>query len=329
MKDALDAQETQELGEPPGRTAKGSRHRRWPEGSRGSAGQARERPLGRDAAGVHEHRRARFLRSGPGDRPVFTHWGAVAPWVLERRAQFRPPPPPALTSSAYAKAINEVRVARAGPTRSTRTEDQTQIARFWAAPIQNYWNEIAQTAALAHHRGPRGRRVDVRRRSTWPGATPRSPSMTPSTPTDCGGRSAPSARPTAMATTRPSPIRRGRRSPTTPADPSYPGAHSVVSGAADEILSGRLWRALRLRGDLRGAARRDTVVPVLRRRGERGRPAAASTQACTRAWMTFPGAGSGPTWRASSCATPWGLVGPDPARPVRRHRRGHRGCGRR
>src|SRR6185312_17140517 len=29
--------------------------------------------------------------------------------------------------------------------------DQTQIANFWAAPIQNYWNEIAQTAALERH----------------------------------------------------------------------------------------------------------------------------------------------------------------------------------
>jgi PAP2 superfamily len=33
---------------------------------------------------------------------------------------------------------------------TTRTADQTQIAKFWGAPIQNYWNEIAQTAALQH-----------------------------------------------------------------------------------------------------------------------------------------------------------------------------------
>jgi hypothetical protein len=33
---------------------------------------------------------------------------------------------------------------------TTRTAEQTQIGRFWGAPIQNYWNEIAQTAALQH-----------------------------------------------------------------------------------------------------------------------------------------------------------------------------------
>ena len=36
-------------------------------------------------------------------------------------------------------------------TSSTRTTDQTQQAQFWAGPIQNTWNEIADNAALAHH----------------------------------------------------------------------------------------------------------------------------------------------------------------------------------
>ena len=166
---------------------------------------------------------------------VFTHWGAVTPWVLARRAQFRPPAPPALTSSAYARAINEVQsLGRADSTQ--RTEDQTQIARFWSAPIQNYWNEIAQAAALAHHRGLEAdartfaslnvaladaaiafydakyayrlwRPISAIREADRDGndATVADPSWTP------------------LATT--------------PADPSYPGAHSVVSGAAAEILT--------------------------------------------------------------------------------------------
>src|SRR5262249_25110256 len=32
---------------------------------------------------------------------------------------------------------------------TTRSADQTVIGRFWGGAIQNYWNEIAQTAALA------------------------------------------------------------------------------------------------------------------------------------------------------------------------------------
>jgi hypothetical protein len=82
-------------------------------------------------------------------QPVFTHWQFVTPFALRRADQFRPGPPPALTSATYTAAFDEVRsLGEIGST--TRTADQTQIAKFWGAPIQNYWNEIAQTAALQH-----------------------------------------------------------------------------------------------------------------------------------------------------------------------------------
>jgi len=108
---------------------------------------------GSDAAPV------RFVPgTNPGDyrptppafvQPVFTHWPFVKPFALRRADQFRPAPPPALTSPTYTGAFDEVRsLGEAGST--TRTADQTQIARFWGAPIQNYWNEIAQTTALQH-----------------------------------------------------------------------------------------------------------------------------------------------------------------------------------
>jgi hypothetical protein len=80
-------------------------------------------------------------------QPVFTHWPFVTPFALRRANQFRPGPPPALTSATYTSAFDEVKsLGQLGST--TRTADQTQIARFWGAPIQNYWNEIAQTIAL-------------------------------------------------------------------------------------------------------------------------------------------------------------------------------------
>jgi membrane-associated phospholipid phosphatase len=82
--------------------------------------------------------------------PVFTTWGQVSPFVLERGDQFRPTPPPALTSDAYAAAINEVQ-SLGSVTSTTRTAEQTEIGKFWNPPIQNFWNQIAATVALAHH----------------------------------------------------------------------------------------------------------------------------------------------------------------------------------
>src|SRR5438874_8149596 len=82
--------------------------------------------------------------------PVFTNWGNVTPFVLNNGAQFRPAPPPALTSQAYADALNEVK-SLGQNTSTTRTPDQTVIGKFWGGPIWNTWNEIAEKAALAHH----------------------------------------------------------------------------------------------------------------------------------------------------------------------------------
>ncbi len=82
--------------------------------------------------------------------PVFTNWGNVTPFVLNNAAQFRPGPPPVLTSRAYADALSEVK-SLGQDTSTTRTADQTVIAKFWAGPIWNTWNGIAENAVLAHH----------------------------------------------------------------------------------------------------------------------------------------------------------------------------------
>jgi hypothetical protein len=83
-------------------------------------------------------------------QPVFTHWSRVTPFALERAKQFRLGPPPALTSAEYTAVFNEVKSL--GIVNSTAaTPDQALIGRFWNGAIQNYWNEIAQTAVLAHH----------------------------------------------------------------------------------------------------------------------------------------------------------------------------------
>ncbi len=82
--------------------------------------------------------------------PVFTNWSNVTPFVLNNAAQFRPGPPPAVTSQAYAQALNEVK-SLGQNTSTTRTPEQTVIGKFWAGPIWNTWNEIAENSALAHH----------------------------------------------------------------------------------------------------------------------------------------------------------------------------------
>jgi hypothetical protein len=81
---------------------------------------------------------------------VFTHWSHVTPFELDRASQFRPPAPAALNSSAYLQAIQQVH-SLGQDTSTTRTSDQTTIATFWGGGIWDYWNEIAQSASLAHH----------------------------------------------------------------------------------------------------------------------------------------------------------------------------------
>jgi membrane-associated phospholipid phosphatase len=82
-------------------------------------------------------------------QPQFTHWSRVTPFALEAADQFRPGGPPRLTSDRYADAFEQVKsLGIAGST--TATADQALTGRFWNGAIQNYWNEISQTAALAH-----------------------------------------------------------------------------------------------------------------------------------------------------------------------------------
>jgi hypothetical protein len=80
----------------------------------------------------------------------FIQWPQVTPFALARANEFRPGPPPLLTSDEYTQSFNEVK-SLGLITSTSRTADQTQIGLFWNGNIQDFWNEIAQTAALAHH----------------------------------------------------------------------------------------------------------------------------------------------------------------------------------
>jgi PAP2 superfamily len=82
---------------------------------------------------------------------AFTQTAHVTPFALTSASQFRPPAPPALTSTRYATDFNELKsLGRLGST--TRTADQTAIGRFWgAAPIWIVWNQIADQAGISFH----------------------------------------------------------------------------------------------------------------------------------------------------------------------------------
>jgi hypothetical protein len=82
-------------------------------------------------------------------QPVFRQWPHVTPFTLTKTDQFRPGPPPTLNSDTYTAVFQEVKDL-GFITSATRSADQTQVAKFWNGNIWNYWNEIAQTAALAH-----------------------------------------------------------------------------------------------------------------------------------------------------------------------------------
>jgi hypothetical protein len=95
-----------------------------------------------------------WVRTPPGFLPyLLPQWGFVVPFAMSSSSQFRPPGPPTLDSQQYAADYNEVKElgAAAG---STRTEEQTLIALFWADGAgtetpPGHWNSIAQTIAAA------------------------------------------------------------------------------------------------------------------------------------------------------------------------------------
>jgi hypothetical protein len=87
----------------------------------------------------------------PNFKPAqFTHWSKVTPFAIQFANQFRPGPPPELTSDTYEDSFNEIKSV--GILNSmTATANQKQIGLFWNGAIQNYWNEIAQTLSIDHH----------------------------------------------------------------------------------------------------------------------------------------------------------------------------------
>jgi hypothetical protein len=77
---------------------------------------------------------------------VLPGWGKVTPFVLLRSSQFGPNEPPRLTGKQYAADYNEVK-AIGEKNSATRTAEQTSIARFWYEGSPAGWSRIARVVA--------------------------------------------------------------------------------------------------------------------------------------------------------------------------------------
>jgi hypothetical protein len=80
--------------------------------------------------------------------PAVPHWGKRRPWVMTSGEQFRPGPPPSLTSDTWKRDLTEIK-ALGGKNSPQRTPEQTAIAQFWEATAPDvYWPVARSVAAV-------------------------------------------------------------------------------------------------------------------------------------------------------------------------------------
>ena len=78
--------------------------------------------------------------------PAVPQWPQRKPWLMTSPAQFRPGPPPTLTSELWARDYNEVK-ALGGKSSTRSTAEQTEIARFWEATLPPIYYGVVRSVA--------------------------------------------------------------------------------------------------------------------------------------------------------------------------------------
>jgi hypothetical protein len=73
-------------------------------------------------------------------------WATLKPFGLESPQQFRISPMPTLASTEYTAAFNEVKL-KGSKENSTRTSEETTIAKFWYEFSEIGWNRVTATVA--------------------------------------------------------------------------------------------------------------------------------------------------------------------------------------
>ena len=82
----------------------------------------------------------------PTTIPAATQWPQRRPWAMARPDQYRPGPPPELRSPRWAKDYNEIK-ALGAKNSSTRTAEQTAIARFWETTRPTIYHGVVRVVA--------------------------------------------------------------------------------------------------------------------------------------------------------------------------------------
>ena len=84
----------------------------------------------------------------PTQPPLFPQYAQAKPWGMKSADQFRPGPPPQLTSAVYARDYNETK--ELGGAKSTkRTQQQTDAVRFWTQlNFGPSWSEAARQLSV-------------------------------------------------------------------------------------------------------------------------------------------------------------------------------------
>jgi PAP2 superfamily len=101
-----------------------------------------------DAAGAPERYRPATTAGVyvPTAIPAAPQWPQRKPWVMISCDQFRPGPPPALSSAQWARDYNEIKSV-GGKASTTRTPAQTEIARFWEATAPTIYYPVVRSVA--------------------------------------------------------------------------------------------------------------------------------------------------------------------------------------
>jgi hypothetical protein len=82
----------------------------------------------------------------------YLQFSAQTPWVMTSPMQFRPGPPPLVTSVQYARDYNEVKTMGSFSS-AARTPEQTTYSLFWNSGTATYlWNNVAVSLLADDHR---------------------------------------------------------------------------------------------------------------------------------------------------------------------------------
>lgn len=82
--------------------------------------------------------------------PVSSEWAKVKPWFMRAPDQLRPSRPPELGSATWNRDLDEIR-SIGGRNSSTRTPEQTDVARFWTVTGAPSWNPIVRSLAQSRN----------------------------------------------------------------------------------------------------------------------------------------------------------------------------------